>query len=102
MRNFQVLTVPSSLLAVVDASESMNLVAADGQTRMDFAVNAALTALDAFPGHARIGLWGFSTEQRGGPGLARARAAASSRRPGRGRRQAASSSCASSPSCCPP
>jgi hypothetical protein len=65
MRNFQVLTVPSSLLAVVDASESMNLVAADGQTRMDFAVNAALTALDAFPGHARIGLWGFSTQQQG-------------------------------------
>jgi hypothetical protein len=65
LRNFQVLTVPSSLLAVVDASESMNLVAADGQTRMDFAVNAALTALDAFPGHARIGLWGFSTQQRG-------------------------------------
>jgi hypothetical protein len=65
LRNFQVLTVPSSLLAVVDASESMNLVAADGQTRMDFAVNAALTALDAFPDHARIGLWGFSTQQRG-------------------------------------
>jgi hypothetical protein len=65
LRNFQVLMVPSSLLAVIDASESMNLVAADGQTRMDFAVNAALTALDAFPDHARIGLWGFSTQQRG-------------------------------------
>jgi hypothetical protein len=65
LRNFQVLTVPSSLLAIVDASESMNQLAADGQTRMDFAVNAALTALDAFPGHARIGLWGFSTDQDG-------------------------------------
>ena len=65
LRNFGVLTVPSSLLAVVDASESMNAVAADGQTRMDFAVNAALTALDAFPGHARIGLWAFSTDQDG-------------------------------------
>lgn len=63
LRNFQVLTVPSSLLAVIDASESMNLVAAGGQTRMDFAVNAALTALDAFPGHARIGMWAFSTDQ---------------------------------------
>jgi Bacterial extracellular solute-binding protein/von Willebrand factor type A domain len=65
LRNFSVLTVPSSLLAIVDASESMNRTAADGQTRMDFAVNAALTALDAFPGHARIGLWGFSTDQDG-------------------------------------
>jgi hypothetical protein len=65
LRNFSVLTVPSSLLAVIDASESMNQVAADGQTRMDFAVNAALTALDAFPGHARIGLWAFSTDQDG-------------------------------------
>jgi hypothetical protein len=65
LRNFQVLTVPSSLLAVIDASESMNQVAADGQTRMDFAVNAALTALDAFPGHARIGMWAFSTDQDG-------------------------------------
>ncbi|KRF35395.1 substrate-binding domain-containing protein [Nocardioides sp. Soil805] len=65
LRNFQVLTVPSSLLAVIDASESMNQVAGDGQTRMDFAVNAALTALDAFPGHARIGMWAFSTDQDG-------------------------------------
>lgn len=65
LRNFQVLTVPSSLLAVIDASESMNEVAAGGQTRMDFAVNAALTALDAFPGHARIGMWAFSTDQDG-------------------------------------
>lgn len=65
LRNFGVLTVPSSLLAVIDASESMNQAAGDGQTRMDFAVNAALTALDAFPGHARIGLWAFSTDQDG-------------------------------------
>ncbi|WP_185995641.1 VWA domain-containing protein [Nocardioides campestrisoli] len=62
-----VLTVPSSLLAVFDASGSMDFPAGDGETRVDLAVDAALTALGVFPKHARIGMWAFSIDQ-GGPG----------------------------------
>lgn len=64
--SWNVLSVPSSLLAVFDASGSMDFPAGNGKTRMDLAVEAALTALDVFPPHARIGLWAFSIEQ-GGP-----------------------------------
>ena len=100
----QVLTVPSSILAVVDASDvdepRWPPTARPGWTSRS---TPRSTALDAFPDHARIGLWAFSTEQRAaGPGLARARAAASPRRPGRGRRDPAPrAACASRSPCCP-
>ncbi|WP_181312206.1 VWA domain-containing protein [Nocardioides campestrisoli] len=64
---WSVLTVPSSILAVYDASGSMDFPAGDGQTRVDLAVEAGLTALNVFPKHARIGVWAFSIDQ-GGPG----------------------------------
>ena len=64
---FNVLSVPSSLLAVFDVSGSMSREY-EGRTRADFAMEAALTALDAFPDQARIGVWAFSINQ-GGEGI---------------------------------
>lgn len=66
LRTWRVLSVPSSVLAVFDASGSMDFAAGDA-TRMELAVAAADTALGVFPGHARIGMWAFSIDQ-GGPG----------------------------------
>lgn len=66
MKSWGILTVPSSVLAVIDASASMDTVEG-ASTRMGLAVGAALTALDAFPEHARIGLWSYSIDL-GGPG----------------------------------
>ncbi|GGD24183.1 VWA domain-containing protein [Nocardioides daphniae] len=63
---FGMLSVPSSMLAVFDASGSMDFPAPGG-TRMDLAGNAALTALDVLPDTTRLGIWAFSIEQ-GGPG----------------------------------
>jgi hypothetical protein len=60
------LGMPSSVLAVFDASGSMDF-AAGGRTRMGLAVEVARTALGIFPDPARIGLWVFSIDQ-GGPG----------------------------------
>lgn len=65
MKSWGILTVPSSVLAVIDASSSMDTVEGTS-TRIGLAVGAAVTALDAFPDHARIGLWVFSINQ--GPG----------------------------------
>lgn len=66
MKSWGTLTVPSSVLAVIDASASMDTVEGSS-TRIGLAVGAAVTALDAFPDHARIGMWAFSIDQ-GGPG----------------------------------
>jgi Mg-chelatase subunit ChlD len=66
MKSWGILTVPSSVLAVIDASASMDTVEG-ATTRMGLAVGAAITALDAFPEHARIGMWAYSIDQ-GGPG----------------------------------
>jgi Bacterial extracellular solute-binding protein/von Willebrand factor type A domain len=64
---WQVMSVPSSVLAVFDVSGSMDFpTPADGR-RIDVAVGAAQVALEVFPGHARIGLWVFSID-RGGSG----------------------------------
>ena len=65
-RLWQVLTVPSSILAVLDASGSMDFETGAG-TRMQVAVSAARTALGVFPDQARVGAWLFSIDQ-GGPG----------------------------------
>jgi len=63
---WRVLSIPSSVLAVFDVSASMAFDAPTGGRRIDVAVDSALTALELFPDHARIGLWEFSTDR--GPG----------------------------------
>ncbi len=64
MKSWGVLTVPSSVLALIDVSASMDL-SAGSTTRVALAVDAATTALDAFPDHARIGFRVFSIDQDG-------------------------------------
>ncbi len=67
LRQWRVLSVPSSILAVVDLSGSMKTAIGD-TTRIQIAVNASQVALDAFPAQARIGIWGFS-KNRGEDGV---------------------------------
>ncbi len=67
LRQWRVLSVPSSILAVVDLSGSMKTAIGD-TTRIQLAVNASQLALDAFPAQARIGIWGFS-KNRGEGGV---------------------------------
>lgn len=66
LRQWRVLSVPSSILAVVDLSGSMKTAIGD-TTRIQLAVTASQVALDAFPAQARIGIWGFS-KNRGDDG----------------------------------
>jgi Mg-chelatase subunit ChlD len=66
LRQWRVLSVPSSILAVVDLSGSMKMAIGD-TTRIGLAVQASQVALDAFPAQARIGIWGFS-KNRGANG----------------------------------
>lgn len=65
MESWLNLTVPSSILAVVEASDAMN-ASVGSATRLDLAVGGALAALGALPDHARIGMWAFSTDQAAG------------------------------------
>jgi Mg-chelatase subunit ChlD len=65
LRQWRVLSVPSSILAVVDLSGSMKTVLGD-VSRIQLAVNASQVALDAFPQTARIGIWGFSKNRGAG------------------------------------
>jgi Mg-chelatase subunit ChlD len=74
LREWRVLSVPSSILAVVDLSGSMKTAIGD-TTRIQLAVNASTVALDAFPSQARIGIWGFS-KNRGKDGASWAEYAA--------------------------
>ena len=67
LRQWRVLSVPSSILAVVDLSGSMKTAIGD-TTRIKLAVQASEVALDAFPAQARIGIWGFS-KNRGKGGV---------------------------------
>src|SRR6478735_3749921 len=60
------LSVPSAMLAVVDASGSMDADAGNG-SRMDLLADAARIGLGFLPDHARVGLWVFSID-KGGPG----------------------------------
>ena len=66
LRQWRVLSVPSSILAVIDLSGSMKMAIGD-TTRIGLAVQASQVALDAFPSQARIGIWGFS-KNRGDDG----------------------------------
>lgn len=66
VQSWRTLAVPSSILAVVDASGSMDFGAGPG-TRMDLLADAADIGLSFLPDHARVGLWIFSID-KGGPG----------------------------------
>ncbi|MDR7251573.1 hypothetical protein J2X46_000545 [Nocardioides sp. BE266] len=65
VQSWRTLAVPSSILAVVDASGSMDFSAGQG-TRMDLLADAAGIGLSFLPDHARVGLWIFSID-KGGP-----------------------------------
>lgn len=65
MKSWNSLTVPSSILALVETSDSMS-AAFGNTTRIDLAVDASLTALDIFPDGVRLGLRSFSTNQANG------------------------------------
>lgn len=67
LRSWRVLTVPSSMLVLIDVSGSMDFEVA-GKTRIQLTAEAAATALDVLPDQARIGLWVFSIDQ-GGKGV---------------------------------
>lgn len=64
MRQWLVLSVPSSILVVMDVSGSMDFATPEG-SRIDLAVEASRAALAAFQDNARIGLWAFSIDQGG-------------------------------------
>jgi Mg-chelatase subunit ChlD len=66
VQSWQTLAVPSAILAVVDASGSMDYDAGTG-TRMDLLADASRIGLSFLPDHARVGLWIFSID-KGGPG----------------------------------
>jgi Mg-chelatase subunit ChlD len=66
VQSWRTLSVPSAILAVVDASGSMDF-AATGGTRMELLADAAGIGLSFLPDHARVGLWIFSID-KGGPG----------------------------------
>ena len=66
VQSWRTLSVPSSILAVVDASSSMD-DESNGRTRMEVLAEAAGIGLSFLPDHARVGLWAFSTEM-GVPG----------------------------------
>lgn len=66
VQSWKTLAVPSAILAVVDASGSMDFDAGTG-TRMDLLADAARIGLSFLPDHARVGLWIFSID-KGGPG----------------------------------
>lgn len=67
LRQWLVLSVPSSVLAVIDVSGSMD-EATPGGSRIQLAAGAARGALEVYPDNARIGLWAFSIDQ-GGAGV---------------------------------
>lgn len=64
VQSWRTLAVPSAILAVVDASGSMDFDAGTG-TRMDLLAAAAGIGLSFLPDHARVGLWVFSIDKGG-------------------------------------
>ena len=62
---WRAVSVPSSILAVVDVSGSMDF-AAGTSSRMGLLAESATVGVGMLPGHARVGLWMFSIA-RGGP-----------------------------------
>ncbi|WP_169080103.1 VWA domain-containing protein [Microcella alkalica] len=66
LRSWSVLTLRSRMLAVIDVSGSMEEPAGGGLRRIDVFQQAALAAVQRFPGEAELGVWVFSTERVGG------------------------------------
>jgi Ca-activated chloride channel homolog len=63
LRMWNAASEDSRLLAVIDVSGSMNDVTANGQTKIQLVVSAALAASGFFPPGSDLGLWAFSTHQ---------------------------------------
>ncbi|MGH9251757.1 MAG: substrate-binding domain-containing protein, partial [Acidimicrobiales bacterium] len=63
LRQWAALSIDSQLLAVIDASGSMNEQVSTGQTRIELTRDAAKAALALFPDTSSIGLWAFSVNQ---------------------------------------
>ncbi|QFZ16334.1 substrate-binding and VWA domain-containing protein [Saccharothrix syringae] len=64
LRTWGAVSLDTRLLAVLDVSGSMVEKMGDGQTRVDAAKEAALTALGMLPDTSEIGLWAFSTDKK--------------------------------------
>lgn len=62
MKNWNYLVVPSSVLALIEASDSMD-TPFGSTTRIGLTVDVAKVSLDAFPDGARLGSWAFSTNR---------------------------------------
>ncbi|GAA1264357.1 substrate-binding and VWA domain-containing protein [Saccharothrix xinjiangensis] len=64
LRTWGAVSLDTRLLAVLDVSGSMAETTSNGQTRVDAAKEAALTALGMLPDTSEIGLWAFSTNKK--------------------------------------
>ena len=63
LRTWSAVTLEARLLVVIDVSGSMDAEAGKGQTRIELARDAALTALALYPDSTDVGLWAFSVQQ---------------------------------------
>ncbi|NUT51570.1 MAG: VWA domain-containing protein [Saccharothrix sp.] len=64
LRTWGAVSLDTRLLAVLDVSGSMAEKMSNGQTRVEAAREAALTALGMLPDTSEIGLWAFSTNKK--------------------------------------
>ncbi|WP_158848173.1 substrate-binding and VWA domain-containing protein [Saccharothrix deserti] len=64
LRTWGAVSLDTRMLAVLDVSGSMAEKMSNGQTRIDSAKEAALTALGMLPDTSEIGLWAFSTDKK--------------------------------------
>ncbi|MCE6999567.1 substrate-binding and VWA domain-containing protein [Saccharothrix sp. S26] len=64
LRTWGAVNLDTRLLAVLDVSGSMAEKMSNGQTRVEAAREAALTALGMLPDTSEIGLWAFSTNKK--------------------------------------
>ncbi|MFD0199777.1 MULTISPECIES: substrate-binding and VWA domain-containing protein [Saccharothrix] len=64
LRTWGAVSLDTRLLAVLDVSGSMAERMSNGQTRVEAAREAALTALGMLPDTSEIGLWAFSTNKK--------------------------------------
>jgi hypothetical protein len=64
LRTWGAVSLDTRLLAVLDVSGSMAEKMSNGQTRIEAAREAALTALGMLPDTSEIGLWAFSTNKK--------------------------------------
>ncbi|HEY0640208.1 MAG TPA: substrate-binding domain-containing protein [Pseudonocardiaceae bacterium] len=64
LRTWGAVNLDVRMLVVIDVSGSMDEAAGNGQTRIELARDAALTALGLYPDSTDVGLWAFSVGQR--------------------------------------